>query len=364
MNAALQGGGATETQIIEVIEGEFHAGVEAFVPAGVGSYPLLEHAGRGHLHHLRDILNQAQGLGRRLIRTHACFDGGTHPARLRNDDGSFHEPGFQALDLVLKLAGEHGVRLLLPVANNWKDYGGAPAIVRIFAPGRSDKDAFFDDPRCVAAQQAFIRHLVGRVNTCNGRRYGDDPSIFAWELCNEARIESTRGGRDPGHTLATWATSMRAAFREAGAQQLVGWGGSGHRRRHGEDMEAVLAAGAVDFATVHVYPFHTHKRIMAERRWSTRAALAVEAGAEILADRAQLARAYAMPLLMEEFGWKTGHHTLGEERLAVMRGLLRAAASLGVGTLPWMIAERGRQDYDGLLIRPQHEEMMALLTVA
>jgi endo-1,4-beta-mannosidase len=154
---------------------------------------------------------------------------------------------------------------------------------------------------------------------------------------------------------------MRRAFDAAGARQLVGWGGSGHRGDHGEDMEAVLRTGAVDFATLHLYPFHTHPALRRLEPWSARASAAVEVGARLLRDRADLARRYGVPLLLEEFGWKTGAHTLAEERLQVTRGLLRAAHALQVGTLPWMIAERGRPDYDGLLIRPEQRALTASL---
>lgn len=341
-----------------------------FVPRGVGSYPLLDHVARGRLSHVHDIFDQALALGRPLIRTHAFFESGDSPGRLRSADGTFHEPGFRALDTVLALAAERGISLLLPVANNWADYGGAPAVVRMAAPDRSDKDAFFDDPRCIRAQSEFIRHLVTRVNHRTGVRYGDDPTVFAWELCNEARLERRgawpgfRVKRDPGRTLARWALAMRAAFDAAGTQQRVGWGGSGHRGDHGEDMDAVLASGAVHFATLHLYPFATHPWLLRVQPWHARATEAVRVGAELLRDRAALAHAHGVPLLVEELGWKTGHHTLQEERLQVMRGWLHAARSLGLGMLPWMIGERGRPDYDGLLVRPEHQAVCALLTAS
>ena len=37
-----------------------------------------------------------------------------------------------------------------------------------------------------------------------------------------------------------------------------------------------------------------------------------------------------------------------------MGACMRVARTMGVGTLPWMIGERGRTDYDGLLLRPEH----------
>lgn len=354
---------------VRVADGEFlrpGAAPTPFVPRGVGSYPLLEHVARGRREQVHDVFDQALALGRPIIRTHAVIDGGNSPGRLRNDDGSVHEPGFEVLDELLALAAKRGISLVLPVANNWHDYGGAPAVVRMFAPGR-DKDAFFDDPRCIRAQTDLIHRLISRVNPLTGVRYGEDPTVFAWELCNEARLERHSwparllSKRHPGRTLATWALAMRAAFDTAGARQPVGWGGSGYRGEKGEDMEAVLAEGAVDFATLHLYPFTSHPALLRVKSWSDRASDAIAVGTELLRDRASLARAHGVPLLVEEFGWKTGAHTLQDERVQIMRGWLRAANALGVGMLPWMIGERGRQDYDGLLLRPEHEAVFALL---
>ena len=157
------------------------------------------------------------------------------------------------------------------------------------------------------------------------------------------------------------AKAMRVVFDEVGARQPVGWGGSGHVGVKGEDLSTLLDARVVDFATVHVYPFHTHPRLLRISDWRERGARAGDVAEGIIRDRAALCRAYAVPLLMEEFGWKTGAHTHPPERALVMRRMLDTARFEAVGTLPWMIAERGRPDYDGLLIRPEHTEIFSLL---
>lgn len=338
------------------------------VPRGVGSYPLLEHAGRGRADHIEDIFAQAIVLGRPLIRTNAFFMGGRNPGRLRDDDAKVRPEGLLALDRVLAAAAEHDIKLILPVANNWEDYGGAAAIARALLgepitallpaaltkhlPGASGKDRFYTHRLCLDAQRDFIGQLVRRRNSVNGRDYATDDTIFAWELCNEARFELSV----PGYAtrLADWASTMRSAFRDAGATQLVGWGGSGHRGVRGEDLDVLLRARAFDFATLHLYPFLVEPALLNIESRAERARAAGVYGAKVISDRAALCRTAGVPLLVEEHGWKTGEHTAHEERASVMGAFMRAARSEGVGTLPWMIAERGRPDYDRLLIRPEH----------
>ena len=127
---------------------EFEVDGTAFVPQGVNSYPLLQHVGLARLDALDDILMQAAALERPLLRIPAFLDVGSNPARLRNDDGTLREEGLAALDRVLAAAAERGVRLILMLTNNWEDFGGAPALVKLIAPGENlPKNAFWSDPR-------------------------------------------------------------------------------------------------------------------------------------------------------------------------------------------------------------------------
>ena len=325
---------------------------EPFVPHGVNSYPLLQHVGDGRLAAVEDILAQAVALGRPLIRTPAFLDGGAHPARIRGEGGTLREQGLVALDRVLFAAAEQGVRLILILTNNWADFGGAPAVLELLAPGEGlPKNAFWSDPRAIEAQLAYQQALATRINSLNGRVYGEDPTIFAWELVNEARCErSVTPDLCSDSTLVDWAKRMSDGLRAAGVQQLIAWGGAGYLGEYGEDLRAIGAGGGVDLLTLHLYA----SRVTATG--DERAEAAIEAGQATLRERALAARALGMPLLLEEVNWKPAPERDREaERASVMSAWLALALELGVGTLPWMIGEQGRSDYDDYLIRPDDE---------
>lgn len=332
-------------------DGEFVRDGQVFVPQGVGSYPLLELAGQNRMDDVRDVLRQAKELGRPLVRTNAFFDGGTSEARLRNDDGSLREEGLVGLDRLLAAAADEGVSLMLALTNNWRDYGGAEAVLRAVAPGENlPKDAFWTDTRAVDAQRSYIDALLTRTNTVNGRSYANDPAVFAWELANEARCDDPTLCRQD--TLITWARTMALQLRASGARQLVAWGGIGYQGEHGEDLNALAADGAVDVLTVHMYPLAyappTGNEAMDTIRYLTGAAV----GVSRVRDAARLARTFGAAILIEEFGWKPGTADRDKERAVVVREWVRTAQEEGIGTLPWMIAEPNRPDYDGFLIRP------------
>jgi mannan endo-1,4-beta-mannosidase len=332
--------------------GGFELGGRAIEPHGINSYPLLQLLGRGRLDAVRDIFGQAHALGRPFVRTNAFLDGGENPARLREADGAIREPGLAMLDLLLAEAGRSGVRLLLVLTNNWPDHGGAEAVLRAVAPGEAlPKDAFWSDPRALAAQRALIRAVVGRTNGSTGVPYAEDPAVFAWELANEARCTEPRYCRRD--TLVTWAREMAAAVRGAGALQPVAWGGSGYAGRFGEDLAAIAADGAVDVLTLHVYP-----RLLAGLADAldarARIGWAQLIGAMRLYQGARVARRHRLPLIVEELGYLPPVHAEDRdaERAAVLSGLLATAHELGACVFPWMIGEPDRPDHDGHLIRP------------
>lgn len=338
--------------LIEVQGAQFVLGGKPIVPHGVNSYPLLQHAGEARWDAVRDVFAQARALGRPIVRTNAFMDGGDNPARLRDADGTLREEGLVALDGLLAEAQHARVRLLLVLENNWDDYGGAPAVVRAVAPNEQlPKDAFWSDARALASQHTLIRAIVARTNSITGMRYAEDPAIFAWELVNEARCTDAELCDD--RTLVRWARDMADAVRAAGAEQPVAWGGAGHRGKYGEDLAAIAKDGAVDILTVHIYP-ELRAPWIARLDAATRIDSAVLFGAEVLYDRIALARRHAMPLLVEELGYRPPEDLSQDdrdaERATVLRRLLAIAHAHGVATLPWMIGEENRPDYDGYLI--------------
>jgi len=328
-----------------------------FVARGINSYPLLQLMGAGRLDAVDDIFAQAAELGRPLVRTPAFLELGPSPARLRDDQGALREEGLRALDQILASADRHGVRLILILTNNWDDFGGAAAVVNMIAPGEAlPKNAFWSDERALRLQLDYQTALVQRVNTINHRMYAEDPTIVAWELANEARCERERTPLlCDDQTLVRWAKRMSDGLHMAGAQQLIAWGGAGYLGDHGEDLRSIASSGAVDVLTLHLY--QTSSASAAHP-----AEAAIAAGEATLRERARVAAEAQLPLWLEEVNWKPAETSERDgERSRVLSAWLSVADSLGMGTLPWMIGERGRTDHDGYLIRPDDLATTAVL---
>jgi hypothetical protein len=143
---------------------------------------------------LRDLYETVVEMGGRVVRAY------TIPVRNRNfppesvtyveAPGVFNEEAFRAMDLALALAAEYGVRVVLPLVNNWQWMGGRPN----YAEFRGlPADAFWTDRQLMADFKQTIDFVLNRENTLTGTRYRDDRTILAWETGNE--LESPASGR-------------------------------------------------------------------------------------------------------------------------------------------------------------------------
>lgn len=120
--------------------------------------------------------------------------------------GEFNEEAFQVLDLVLKIAREKGVRVFVPLVDQWWWMGGRAE----YAAFRGKQpDDFWTDEQVIADFEETIRYVLNRKNTLTGVVYKDDPTIFGWETGNEikppqewtSRIAAFIKSIDPNHLV-------------------------------------------------------------------------------------------------------------------------------------------------------------------
>jgi len=96
--------------------------------------------------------------------------------------GVFNEEAFKALDKILQIANEIGVRVIIPFVDNWWWVGGP----KEYAAFRGKKEVeFWTDPQLISDLKETIRFLINRKNTYTGVLYKDDKAILGWETGNE-----------------------------------------------------------------------------------------------------------------------------------------------------------------------------------
>ncbi|XP_020521243.1 mannan endo-1,4-beta-mannosidase 6 [Amborella trichopoda] len=215
------------------------------------------------------VLDEAARAGLSVGRTMAFNDGNGSDA-LQTSPGVYNENAFEALDRAIDEARKRKIRLILNLVNNWNDYGGKQQYVEW---GREagiqnliSNDSFFSHPTIKNYYKNHVKAILTRFNTYSKVMYKDDPTIFAWELINEAQCPS-----DPsGNTLQAWVEEMAAYVKSIDPIHLLGVGTEGFygpsnpdrsvfnpnqfSTELGTDFIRNNAAVGIDFATVHTYP--------------------------------------------------------------------------------------------------------------
>ncbi|MGD0087983.1 MAG: hypothetical protein ABSC24_12745 [Verrucomicrobiota bacterium] len=187
---------------------------------------------------LRDGLATVRQMGGTVVRTYSIpvWRGNDPPAESSYVLGvdRYNENAFRTFDLALKVANEEGVRLIIPLVNNWKWQGGRGELAGF--RGKLPND-FWTDPQLIADFERVIRYVLLRTNTLTGVRYCDDKAILCWETGNELS------------SPPAWAGEIARYIKSVDHNHLVMDGVSGGRL-HPDS----LTDPNVDIVTTHHYP--------------------------------------------------------------------------------------------------------------
>uniref|UniRef100_A0A0D9WF40 mannan endo-1,4-beta-mannosidase n=1 Tax=Leersia perrieri TaxID=77586 RepID=A0A0D9WF40_9ORYZ len=268
--------GMVRTRGVQFVVG--NGGSRPFYVNGFNTYWLMvlavDPSTRGKV---TEVFRQAAAVGLTVCRTWAFNDGGWRA--LQKSPGVYDEEVFKALDFVVSEARKHRMRLILPLCNNWDDYGGKAQYVRwaqaagvidvnLTTSGSVSADAFFSDETIKGYYKSHVNTILTRVNSYTGVAYRDDPTIMAWELMNEPRCAS-----DPtGDTLQAWIGEMASHVKSVDPAHLLTVGTEGFYGRSssspvrlrvnpnadvalvGTDFVRNHRVHGVDFASAHIYP--------------------------------------------------------------------------------------------------------------
>lgn len=187
---------------------------------------------------IKDALDTAHRMGVNVVRSHMMTSTGqddANPLAIMPRLGEYNDAAFQTIDFAVAYAGSLGIRLILPLTDEWSYYHGGH---RDFTtPLGLESDDFYTAPEAVSAYQQYVDVILSRTNALTGVKYVDDPTVLAWELGNELE----------GMTL-DWINAQVDFISERAPQQLVAAG-----RRFDIDPDT-LAAPDLDIVDVHYYP--------------------------------------------------------------------------------------------------------------
>lgn len=266
-----------------------------------------------------------------------AFNNGT-PTSLQPAVHVYNETALRQLDYAVRKASDNGARVILTLVNNWNDFNGMQWYVdQLLGPGQS-KDLFYTNTACRKAYEDYARMLVNRVNTYTGRKYKDDPAIFAWELANEPRCRSDKSGA----TLYNWIDHMAGYIKSIDHNHMVSTGEEGFKvggvatdwtesGYDGVDFARNTANRNIDFATIHLYTDSWNK----DNTWAV----------QFLTDRASVAHERLnKPIVLEEYGVETSKG-YREANFSLWQTTAGNSINDFDGLMPWQMEDEDNTSY-------------------
>ncbi|KAI4235176.1 MAG: hypothetical protein LQ352_008118 [Teloschistes flavicans] len=207
--------------------------------------------------------------------------------------------GIARLDYALAAAEQRGIKLILPLLNNFDALGGINTYTTVYG---GTHQQFYTNAAAQAAYKKYIKFIV--------QRYKSSTAIFSWELCNEPRCS----GCSPD-IIYNWAKDTSAYIKQLDKNHMVSLGDEGwltatsaasvpnyeqsyaYTGYEGVDFERNLAIPTLDYGTVHPYP----------NQWGYNYTW----GSTWIEQHNVLGKAAGKPVIMEEYAVPDGEDRVG-----------------------------------------------------
>src|SRR2546423_2493315 len=263
-----------------------------------------------------ETLRQAAQTGIKVVRIWASGEGGptdikpiadfkdwprTHSFRSKPDQ--WNEDEFVFLDRVIAEAARNGLMVQLCLANWWRDTGGVAQYLRWAGIAGADDDnqpfginkeraiQFYTNATARQLYREHIQKIATRRNSVTGVMYRDDPTIFGYELMNEAQCLTGRW-----EERRAWVAEMSAYLKSLDPDHLIAPGEWGYRSA-AERREWLKdhALPNIDYCDVHIYPRDDHDSVIDSPK----------ALNEFIENRVAAATSINKPIVFGEFGMGT-----------------------------------------------------------
>ena len=316
-----------------------------------------------------ETLRQAAQVGIRVVRVWAFGEGGPNDVKpvadfedwprhhsFRLAPGQWNEDAFVHLDKVIAEAAKNKIYVQLCLANWWRDTGGVTQYLRWAGINDAADDSykfginnekailFYTNPETRRLYREHLEKLATRRNTITGVLYRDDPTIFGWELMNEAQVITGRWAE-----RRAWFVEMSAYLKSLDPNHLIAPGAWGYRSSsERREWLADHAIPTIDYCDVHNYPRDDHDSFV-----NSPAALK-----EFIENRAAAAFSLRKPLVLGEFGMGVeghNHASQVEWYKAFFDGNARAGAA---GAMFWILTPDARRGYGVTYSTPRDQELL------
>ena len=264
-------------------------------------------------------LDRLQHMGVNNLRIMAGSEGpDNQPYRmvpaLQTGPGQYNPAVLDGLDFLLQEMKARDMRAVMCLSNFWPWSGGfgqyivwsGTADSIPYPPPHPGGDwnryqeftaKFYTNAKAVSMLNDHITFMVNRTNALTGIAYKSDPTIMAWQLCNEPR------GLNNVAAYKQWVDETAALIKSLDANHLVTIGSEGNTSSpafSGTDPETVHAFKNIDYITMHLWVqnWGVYDPLKADSTFEPAVAYALD----YIRTHEAMARKLNKPLVMEEFG--------------------------------------------------------------
>jgi mannan endo-1,4-beta-mannosidase len=317
-----------------------------------------------------ETLRQASQAGIKVVRVWAFGEGGPNDVRPMKDledwprhhsfrlaPGQWNEDAFVHLDKVIAEASKNNIYVQLCLTNWWRDTGGVTQYLRWVGINDAADDSynfginnekailFYSNPETRSLYREHLEKLATRRNTITGVLYRDDPTIFGWELMNEAQAITGRWAE-----RRAWFAEMSAYLKSLDPNHMIAPGAWGYRSSsERREWLADHAIPTIDYCDVHSYPRDDHDSFV-----DSPSALK-----EFIENRAAAAFTIKKPLVFGEFGMGVeGYNGASQVEWykAFFDGNARAGAA---GAMLWILTPDARRGYGVTYSTPRDQSLLS-----
>ena len=223
---------SAQNNFVHVNGTKFYLDARRFSFLGFNAYYLQSAAADSATRYIVDDVFKAAGsVGFNVIRIWAFYESSDiTPAVIRYSPYGYNESGLSALDYVLSKAKQYNVKLILTLANNYSPFGGIPQYTAWANKYLTKSDNspfthndFFTNDSIKTWYKNYLELILDRTNIYTSVKYKDDPSIFSFELMNEAV--------NPGQSssvIKSWYKEMAGFFKSIDHNHLLATGEEGY----------------------------------------------------------------------------------------------------------------------------------------
>lgn len=339
-----------QNNFVKVDSSRFELDGRQFRFLGANATYLYQQVAYGRHFIVDEVFSDLDKMKVKVVRIGAHFESDNllDPAVIMSSPGEFNENALRALDYVLLKAKEYQLKLILILANNWKDYGGIPQYIKWANTQKIlnktfEHEDFYRDETIKSWYKNYLSALMERINTFTSIKYKNDPAIFSWELINESRSKDKSG-----NLIRKWLAEMSAFVKSLNPNHMVGSGEEGmdispnyypsydyfyNSRKdlfdgsYGVSFQLNSLITNLDYASVHLYPEY----------WGFNE----KAGINWLRDHIKISQMNNKPLLIGEFGSKSKNVSLINKWLNVIKNSLTSEGMI------WQYSHPSLENKDG-----------------